>query len=225
MPPTYSMWSPVSTMRRTGKPERLDRFGERLVLRRHAQRVDDRRPVRVEHHAGVRVTGRRCVVQPRVHPGREQLEHARTLQTRPHFGSKRTVVRMSASDRWRITPRTKVDLGDFEPDSTDGAPGGKEETQARHHGVARAAGRAAGPVVGGAHPVAPRRPPGHGRGRQGRHRQEGVLRREPDGRPRGRRSRPRTTPSWPTTSSGGSSGSSPSGVTSASSTARTTRTC
>jgi PPK2 family polyphosphate:nucleotide phosphotransferase len=37
---------------------------------------------------------------------------------------------VSASDRWRIKPRTKVDLADHDPDSTDGAPGGKDETKA-----------------------------------------------------------------------------------------------
>jgi PPK2 family polyphosphate:nucleotide phosphotransferase len=37
---------------------------------------------------------------------------------------------MSASDRWRIAPRTKVDLADFDPAGTEGAPGGKDETRA-----------------------------------------------------------------------------------------------
>ncbi len=36
---------------------------------------------------------------------------------------------MSESDRWKVPPRTKIDLDDFSTDSTDGAPGGKEETK------------------------------------------------------------------------------------------------
>jgi PPK2 family polyphosphate:nucleotide phosphotransferase len=36
---------------------------------------------------------------------------------------------MSASNRWRVPPRTKIDLADIEADSTDGAPGGKDETR------------------------------------------------------------------------------------------------
>jgi PPK2 family polyphosphate:nucleotide phosphotransferase len=36
---------------------------------------------------------------------------------------------MSASDRWRIPPRAKVDLADHPTDSTEGAPGSKEETR------------------------------------------------------------------------------------------------
>jgi len=34
------------------------------------------------------------------------------------------------SDRWRVEPNHRVDLGDFDPDSTEGAPGDRPETEA-----------------------------------------------------------------------------------------------
>jgi PPK2 family polyphosphate:nucleotide phosphotransferase len=37
---------------------------------------------------------------------------------------------MSQSERWRVKPRTKIDLADFPTATVEGAPGGKEETRA-----------------------------------------------------------------------------------------------
>ena len=76
VPPTWSIWPCVRTIRRIGRSSAFHRFRERLPLRAHHHRVDDRQAVVVDDHARVAHARLAAGLEPDVHAVRDVVERA-----------------------------------------------------------------------------------------------------------------------------------------------------
>ena len=129
------MWSPVSTMRRTGKPSASTASAKAWCCDGTHSVSMTVAPSGSSTTPAFGWPGRGVLGQPRVDPGRQQLEHARrTLQTRGCTPSVWQTSELSGRDE-RIGPLADPAPHEGRPrglrtDSTEGAPGGKEETKA-----------------------------------------------------------------------------------------------